>query len=297
MNLPTLNWRTALGIGLLLAALLSSWAALRNRDKGPAKGGQEVGVDYVLHDFQIVALDEQGKESTTLRAPLLERQRGDQTINIATPLFEMPDKDGTQGPVLAILVRHLEQRGGDVDGLVATLAFQQRRAQSGRFLAVLIQRDNLEVVQDVIHADLLAARGRALVAVAQGGPAAQQRRQQQHRLPAQEGCHDQQQHAAAADEMQAPRDRVAVLVQIERVELTEAGESGHGRAPGAVVAAIMRHSRQRRATRPARRYSGGVRGPNMITAMPARHSAAPSRSQRLGRMPSTSHSQNSAVPM
>ena len=47
----------------------------------------------------------------------------------------------------------------------------------------------------------------------------------------------------------------------------------------------------------ARRYTGGVRGPNMITAMPARHRAAPNRSQRLGRMPSTSHSQNSAVPM
>ncbi|PZT43687.1 LPS export ABC transporter periplasmic protein LptC, partial [Stenotrophomonas maltophilia] len=94
MNLPTLNWRTVLGIGLLLAALLSSWAALRNRDKGPATAGQDAGVDYILHDFQIVALDEQGKESTTLRAPRLERQRGDQTINIATPLFEMPDKDG-----------------------------------------------------------------------------------------------------------------------------------------------------------------------------------------------------------
>lgn len=79
---------------VLLAALLSSWAALRNRDKGPANGGNEVGVDYILHDFTIVALDEQGKESTTLRAPLLERQRGDQTISIATPLFEMPDKDG-----------------------------------------------------------------------------------------------------------------------------------------------------------------------------------------------------------
>ncbi len=94
MNLPTLNWRTVLGISLLLDALLSSWAALRNRDKGPATGGQEIGVDYILHDFQIVALDEHGKESTTLRAPRLERQRGDQTINIATPLFEMPDKDG-----------------------------------------------------------------------------------------------------------------------------------------------------------------------------------------------------------
>lgn len=75
MNLPTLNWRTVLGIGLLLAALLSSWAALRNRDKGPATAGQDAGVDYILHDFQIVALDEQGKESTTLRAPRLGTQQ------------------------------------------------------------------------------------------------------------------------------------------------------------------------------------------------------------------------------
>ena len=60
MNLPSLNWRTLLGIGLLLAALLSSWAALRNRDKGPATAGQDVGVDYVLHDFQVVALREHG---------------------------------------------------------------------------------------------------------------------------------------------------------------------------------------------------------------------------------------------
>ena len=94
MNAPTLNWRTVLGVGLLLAALLSSWAALRNRSHAPAAGGADAGVDYVLHDFQIVALDDQGLESTTLRAPLLERQRGDQTISIATPLFEMPDKDG-----------------------------------------------------------------------------------------------------------------------------------------------------------------------------------------------------------
>ncbi|HAI47397.1 MAG TPA: LPS export ABC transporter periplasmic protein LptC, partial [Stenotrophomonas sp.] len=44
MNAPSLNWRTVLGIGLLLAALLSSWAALRNRDKGPEQTGQDVGV-------------------------------------------------------------------------------------------------------------------------------------------------------------------------------------------------------------------------------------------------------------
>lgn len=37
------------------------------------------------------------------------------------------------------------------------------------------------------------------------------------------------------------------------------------------------------------------RGANMITAMPARHSAAPSRSQRLGFTASTHHSQKIAT--
>ncbi|HAL21111.1 MAG TPA: LPS export ABC transporter periplasmic protein LptC, partial [Stenotrophomonas sp.] len=55
MNTARVNWRTVLGVGLLLAALLSSWAALRNRDKGPVSEGQDAGVDYILHDFQIVA--------------------------------------------------------------------------------------------------------------------------------------------------------------------------------------------------------------------------------------------------
>src|SRR3989304_3942787 len=61
---------------------------------------------------------------------------------------------------------------------------------------------------------------------------AEQRGQQERRLAAQHGSRSQQQHPAAADEMQAPRDRVAVLAEIERIELAEAGEAGHARAPG-----------------------------------------------------------------
>ncbi len=89
-----MNWRTIIGAVLLVVAVLSGWSLLRNRDKGPQAIVDDGSVDYVLHDFQIVALDDQGRESTTLRAPRLERTRADQTLNIATPVFEMPDKDG-----------------------------------------------------------------------------------------------------------------------------------------------------------------------------------------------------------
>ena len=89
-----MNWRTAIGGVLLVAALLSGWSLLRDRNKPGPVAGDDASKDYVLHDFQIVALDEQGKESTTLRAPLLERSRADETMTIATPLFLLPDSDG-----------------------------------------------------------------------------------------------------------------------------------------------------------------------------------------------------------
>lgn len=89
-----MNWRSLLGVTLLAFAVLSGWALLRDRDAAPQATVDDGSVDYVLYDFQIVALDDQGKESTTLRAPRMERTRADQTIAIATPVFEMPDEQG-----------------------------------------------------------------------------------------------------------------------------------------------------------------------------------------------------------
>ena len=86
-----MNVRTAIGGLLLVAALLTGWLALHHRDKAPVAEGEDATKDYVLHDFQIVALDEQGKESTTLRAPLLERARSDETMTLTTPVFLLPD--------------------------------------------------------------------------------------------------------------------------------------------------------------------------------------------------------------
>lgn len=90
----TTNWRTVLGGVLLVAAVVSGWSAWNNRVKAVDDDAVANGSSYVLHDFEIITLADDGKESTTLRAPLLERSRDDETMEIATPLFLMPDDAG-----------------------------------------------------------------------------------------------------------------------------------------------------------------------------------------------------------
>ncbi|WP_369980293.1 LPS export ABC transporter periplasmic protein LptC [Xanthomonas bundabergensis] len=89
-----MNWRTVLGGLLLVAAVVSGWSAWHQRSKPAPTSDEEARSDYIAHDFQIVALDKQGKESMTLRAPQMERSRADQTMAIETPLFLMPDANG-----------------------------------------------------------------------------------------------------------------------------------------------------------------------------------------------------------
>ena len=78
---------------LLLAAIASGWLAWDNRAR-PEVSGETERSDYVLYDFELVALDEQGQERMTLRAPQLARQPGDESLDIQTPLFLLPDGNG-----------------------------------------------------------------------------------------------------------------------------------------------------------------------------------------------------------
>ena len=88
-----MNKRLVLISLLLLATAWSGWQAWNNRQQTSA-APTEAGVDYVLQDFQIVALDAQGKESVTLRAPHLARNSDDETLDITTPVFLLPDSAG-----------------------------------------------------------------------------------------------------------------------------------------------------------------------------------------------------------
>lgn len=89
-----MNWRVVLTLLLLAAALLSGWAVWRGRASGEQAHAPTGRSDYVLHDFAVTALDREGKESFSMRAPLLRETPGKRTIDIDAPRFQIPDKDG-----------------------------------------------------------------------------------------------------------------------------------------------------------------------------------------------------------
>ncbi len=89
-----MRWRLGLGLLLLLAAIASGWSAWKHRDVPEAQAEVAARSDYLMRDFEMISLDDQGRESVTLRAPAMQRDAGDQTFAIETPLFLLPDSDG-----------------------------------------------------------------------------------------------------------------------------------------------------------------------------------------------------------
>lgn len=89
-----MSWRATLVLVLLVAALISGWAAWQQRASPLVEAEGPMRSDYVLHDFELTALSSEGTEAFTLRAPLLEQHPQDRTIQIDTPLFLLPDGDG-----------------------------------------------------------------------------------------------------------------------------------------------------------------------------------------------------------
>lgn len=89
-----MTWKAWLTLVLSVLAIVTGWSAwLQRADPerpaiGPARS------DYVLRDFEMTALNQEGLESFTLRAPLLEQDPGDRTIAIQTPLFFVPETEG-----------------------------------------------------------------------------------------------------------------------------------------------------------------------------------------------------------
>ena len=94
-----MNWRQAIVIGLLAGALASGWLAWRAHDEPGAEAEIDVRSDFILRDFEVVTLDGGGRESFSLRAPELVQTPGARTLELATPLFLMPDEHGSRWEV------------------------------------------------------------------------------------------------------------------------------------------------------------------------------------------------------
>lgn len=96
-----MNWRAGLTIVLLLAAIACGWSVWT--ESGHARDSTvALRSDYVLHDFEIVSLDVQGKESFTLRGPRLQRDPGAKSMTLETPVFLVPDRHGNYWDVRAL---------------------------------------------------------------------------------------------------------------------------------------------------------------------------------------------------
>lgn len=85
-----MNWRGWLALALLAAALVTGVSVWRQRAPAPAAAIAGTRPDYVLEQFELVALDETGRESFTLRAPRLVRDPAEQTLDINAPVFTIP---------------------------------------------------------------------------------------------------------------------------------------------------------------------------------------------------------------
>lgn len=135
-----MSWRGWLTLVLLAAALATGWSVWRQRDDAtPALAGGARS-DYVLEQFELVALDKSGRESFTLRAPRLVRDPADETLDIATPVFTIPagpdastgdwDLRAQRGWVSAggdelRLRGDVQARSVDADGRPVSMATQQ----------------------------------------------------------------------------------------------------------------------------------------------------------------------------
>ena len=95
-----MSWRTGLTLVLLLAAIVCGWSVWKYAGGGEADTAATRS-DYVLHDFEIVSLDSQGKESFTLRGPRLQRDPGAKSMTLETPVFQVPDRNGAYWDVRA----------------------------------------------------------------------------------------------------------------------------------------------------------------------------------------------------
>ena len=95
-----MSWRNGLIAVLLVAAVASGWSVWKlSRPAEP--GVLNARPDYVLRDYEITSLDKRGKESFTLRGPVLQREPADKTMTLQTPLFLVPDRSGKYWEVRA----------------------------------------------------------------------------------------------------------------------------------------------------------------------------------------------------
>lgn len=86
--------RSIAAVTLLAVAVSGGLAVWQLRPEPPLPAPSSARSDYILENFELTALDEEGKESFSVQAPRLERDPRGKSLTINLPRFSFPDQDG-----------------------------------------------------------------------------------------------------------------------------------------------------------------------------------------------------------
>jgi lipopolysaccharide export system protein LptC len=86
--------RLLIAASLMAVAVVAGVAVWDLRPKPQPRGASSNRSDYILENFELTALDEDGKESFSVKAPHLERDPGGKSLPLRLPQFSVPDDDG-----------------------------------------------------------------------------------------------------------------------------------------------------------------------------------------------------------
>jgi lipopolysaccharide export system protein LptC len=86
--------RRLISAGLLAVAVFASLAVWEMRPKPQLVVPSASRSDYILENFELTSLDENGMESFSVKSPHLERDPSGKSLTIKLPEFSFPDDDG-----------------------------------------------------------------------------------------------------------------------------------------------------------------------------------------------------------
>lgn len=89
MNRTRLN--IVLGLSAVVLVSLVAWRLALRDDRPPPPSDRS---EYVLRDYELIALDEAGKESFTVTGPHLFREPGARSLLLEQPEFSFPGENG-----------------------------------------------------------------------------------------------------------------------------------------------------------------------------------------------------------